>query len=74
MKQGIGRGGKGRREKQEEGDGMRKKKEKKERISPSPDPLQACVWPYAAQAECGKQTCSCTGGRRSSPRSSHGGT
>lgn len=42
--------------------------------SRSPDPLPACAWPYAARAACGKQTCSCTGGRRSSPRSSHGGT
>lgn len=52
----------------------RRDKEEKKIKSPSPDPSQACVWPYASQAECGKQTCSCTGGRRSSPRSSHGGT
>lgn len=46
----------------------------RERKRSSPDLVLACVWPYVSPAECGKQTCSCTEGRRSSPRSSRAGT
>lgn len=42
----------------------------KQRKCSSPDLVLACVWPYVSPAECGKRTCSCTEGRRSSPRSS----
>lgn len=44
------------------------------KASPPPDLSLACVSPYAAQAGCGRQTCSYREGTRSSPRSSHGGT
>lgn len=49
-------------------------REERERKCGSPDLVLACVWPYVSPAECGKQTCSCTEGRRSSPRFSRAGT
>lgn len=45
-----------------------------ERKCGSPDLVLACVWPYVSPAECGNQMCSCTEGRRSSPRFSRAGT